>query len=104
MLIFKIEGTLSDDSTLELNVSHDIQNSKNPTMDMTLAITHAISELCARSYDEDNYEGYGYLMTLIAMTLGTVTDKRVGGNVSNKQLKEMLKQAEQDAQVISDNL
>lgn len=104
MLIFKIEGTLSNDSTLELNVSHNIQDSKNPTMDMTLAITHAISELCARSYDEDNYEGYGYLMTLIAMTLGTLTDKRVGGNVTNKQLKEMLKQAEQDAQVISDNL
>lgn len=104
MLNFKIEGTLSNDSTLELNVSHDIQDSKDPNMDMTLAITHAISELCARSYDENNYEGYGYLMTLMAMTLGTLTDKRVGSKLTDKQVKEMLKQAEQDAQVISDNL
>lgn len=104
MLNFKIEGTLSNDNELEINVSHNVENSKNPTMDMTVAITHAISELCARSYDEDNYKGYGYLMTLIAMTLGTLTDKRVGGKLSNQQLKELLKQAEQDAQVISDNL
>lgn len=104
MLNFKIEGTLSNNNTLELTISHNIENSNSPTMDMTLAITHAISELCARSYDEDNYEGYGYLMTLIAMTLGTLTDKRVGGNVSNKQLKEMLKRAEQDAKLLSDNL
>lgn len=104
MLNFKIEGTLSNDNELELNVSHNVENSKNPTIDMTLAITHAISELCARSYDEDNYEGYGYLMSLIAMTLGTVTDKRIGGKLTNKQLKEMLKQAEQDAKLLSDNL
>lgn len=104
MLNFKIEGTLSNESELQLNVSHNIQDSKNPSVDMTVAITHAISELCARSYDENNYEGYIYLMTMIAMTLGSVIDKRIDGKVTDEQLKEVLEQAEQDAQVISDNL
>lgn len=104
MINFKIEGTLTNDSELELSVSHNIQDSKNPTVDMTMAITHAISELCARSYDENNYEGYTYLMTLIGMTLGSLTDKRIDGKLSNKALKDALQQAEQDAQVISDNL
>mgnify|MGYP003561397931 CR=1 FL=1 len=104
MIDFKIEGTLTNDSELELSISHNIQDSKNPTVDMTLAITHAISELCARSYDEDNYEGYAYLMTMIAMTLGTVTDRRVDGKLSNEQLKVMVEAAEQNAQVLSDTL
>lgn len=104
MLNFKIEGILTNDNELKLNVSHNIQDSKNPTVDMTMAITHAISELCARSYDEDNYEGYAYLMTMMAMTMGAVIDKRIDGKVTDEQLKELLAQAEQDAQVISDNL
>jgi len=104
MIDFKIEGTLTNDNELQLNVSHNIQDSKNPTVDMTIAITHAISELCARSYDEDNYEGYAYLMTMMAMTMGAVIDKRIDGKVTDEQLKELLAQAEQDAQVISDNL
>lgn len=104
MLNFKIEGTLTNESELVLNVSHNIQDSKNPSVDMTVAITHAISELCACSYDENNYEGYTYLMTMIAMTLGSVIDKRIDGKVTNEQLKDVLEQAEQDAQMISDNL
>ena len=104
MLEFKLEGKLTNDSELQVSVSHNIQNSKNPTVDMTLAITHAISELCARSYDEDNYEGYAYLMSMIAMTLGTVLDRRIDGKVDNEQLKELLEQAEQDANVLSINL
>lgn len=104
MIDFKIEGTLTNNSELELSVSHNIQDSKNPTVDMTLAITHAISELCARSYDKDNYEGYVYLMTMIGMTLGTVTDRRVKGNLTNEQLKAMFEAAEQNAQVLSDIL
>lgn len=104
MLNFKIEGTLTNDSELELSVSHNIQDSKNPTVDMTLAITHAISELCARSYDEDNYEGYTYLMTMIAMTLGTVIDRRIEGKMTDEQLREAIVRAEQDAQELSDNL
>lgn len=104
MLNFKIEGTLTNENELQLNVSHNIQDSNSPTLDMTMAITHAISELCARSYDENNYEGYVYFMTLIAMTLGSVIDKRIDGKVTNEQLKDALEQAEQDAQVINDNL
>lgn len=104
MIDFKIEGTLTNNNELELSVSHNIQDSKNPTVDMTLAITHAISELCARSYDEDNYEGYAYLMTMIAMTLGTVTDRRVKGELTDEQLKVMLAAAEQNAQVLRDTL
>lgn len=104
MLNFKIEGTLTNENELQVNISHNIQDSNNPTLDMTMAITHAISELCARSYDEDNYEGYAYLMTMMAMTMGAVIDKRIDGKVTDEQLKELLAQAEQDAQVISDNL
>lgn len=104
MLNFKIEGTLTNDNELQLNVSHNIQDSNSPTFDMTMAITHGISELCARSYDENKYEGYIYLMTLISMTLGSVVDKRIDGKVTNEQLKDAIEQAEQDAQVISDNL
>lgn len=104
MLNFKIEGTLTNENELQMNVSHNIQDSNSPTLDMTMAITHAISELCARSYDENNYEGYIYFMTLIAMTLGSVADKRVNGKVSREQVKYALKQAEQDAQLLSDNL
>ena len=104
MLNFKIEGTLTNENELQVNISHNIQDSNTPTLDMTMAITHAISELCARSYDENNYEGYTYLMTLIGMTLGSVTDKRIDGKVSNEALKDALQQAEQDAQMIRDNL
>ena len=104
MLNFKIEGTLSNNNTLELTISHNIENSNSPTVDMTLAITHAISELCARSYDEDNYDGYAYLMSLIAMTLGSVIDRRIEGKMTDKQLREAIVRAEQDAQELNDNL
>lgn len=104
MLNFKIEGTLSNDNELKINISHNVKNSKNPTMDMTLAITHAISELCARSYEEDNYDGYAYLMSLIAMTLGNVIDRRIEGKMTDKQVREAIVRAEQDAQELNDNL